>query len=53
MEKISAVYKIVNTVTGDFYVGSSMDVYRRWKKHKCHCSWNAQPNNKLKKVKKL
>lgn len=28
MEKISAVYKIVNEVTGDFYIGSSVDVKR-------------------------
>ena len=29
MTKISAVYKIVNEVTSDFYVGSSRDVKRR------------------------
>ena len=34
MNKISAVYKIVNTVTGDFYVGSSRDVFHRWASHK-------------------
>lgn len=35
MNKISAVYKIVNKVTGDFYIGSSKDVKRRWIQHKC------------------
>lgn len=33
--KISAVYKIVNTVTKDFYIGSSKDIKMRWKSHKC------------------
>ena len=33
--KTSAVYKITNTITGDFYIGSSKDVKRRWAVHKC------------------
>lgn len=33
-EKISAVYKIVNEVTGDFYIGSSKNVKNRWADHK-------------------
>lgn len=33
MTKISAVYKIVNEVTSDFYVGSSRDVKRRRREH--------------------
>ena len=45
MEKISAVYKIINTVTGDFYIGSSKDVKRRWAEHKRHSIWNKCPNN--------
>ena len=45
--KISAVYKITNTVTGDFYVGSSKDVKRRWAVHKCNSKWNEQPNNPM------
>lgn len=47
MEKISAVYKIVNTITGDCYVGSSKDVKRRWKEHKCPSKWKEQPNSPL------
>ena len=47
MEKISAVYKIVNTVTGDFYVGSSRNVKRRWENHKSQCTWKRNQNNKL------
>lgn len=32
--KISGVYSIVNNVTGDFYIGSSVDVKRRWTAHR-------------------
>ena len=45
--KISAVYKITNTVTGDFYIGSSKDVKKRWKEHKCPSSLKRFPNNQL------
>lgn len=47
MEKISAVYKIVNEVTGDSYIGSSKDVERRWKDHKHPSRWKLSPNKKL------
>jgi group I intron endonuclease len=46
-EKISAVYKIVNTVTGDFYVGSSKNVKKRWMEHKRSSTWKAEPNKRL------
>ena len=45
--KISAVYKITNTVTGDFYIGSSKDVRRRWREHKWKSTWNKCPNNPM------
>ena len=45
--KISAVYKITNKVTGDFYIGSSKDVKRRWTAHKCKSVWNGYPNNPM------
>ena len=45
--KISAVYKITNTVTGDFYIGSSNDIKRRWKDHKCPSRWKKYPNNPM------
>ena len=45
--KISGVYKITNTITGDFYIGSSNDVKRRWKEHKCTSRWNKCPNNPM------
>lgn len=47
MEKISAVYKIVNEVTGDFYIGSSRNVKRRWAEHKCPSTWKQHPNNPM------
>ena len=45
--KISAVYKITNTITGDFYIGSSKDVKKRWTSHKCPSRWNDNPNSPL------
>ena len=47
MEKISGIYKITNTITGDCYVGSSNDVKRRWANHKCHSTWKKCPNNPM------
>ena len=47
MNKISGVYKITNTVTNDFYVGSSKDVKCRWANHKCPSRWKECPNNKM------
>ena len=45
--KISGVYKITNTVTGDFYIGSSKNVKQRWAAHKCTSKWNRFPNNPM------
>ena len=45
--KISGVYKITNTVTGDFYIGSSNDVKRRLVHHKCPSIWNRCSNNTM------
>ena len=45
--KICGVYKITNTVTGDFYIGSSKDVKRRWVQHKKPSVWNKYPNNQM------
>ena len=46
-EKISAVYKITNTVTGDFYIGSSKNVKNRWKEHKKPSSWKKSQNSPM------
>ena len=47
MKKISAVYKIMNTVTGEFYIGSSRNAMHRWAQHKCPYSWKEHPNSPL------
>ena len=47
MEKISAVYKITNTVTNDFYIGSSKNVKSRLAVHKCQSVWKNYPNKQL------
>ena len=45
--KISGIYKITNTATGDFYIGSSKDVKLRWAVHKCQSTWKRFPNNPM------
>ena len=45
--KISGVYKITNNITGDFYIGSSKNIERRWSTHKCPSTHKQHPNSKL------
>ena len=45
--KICGIYKITNTITNDFYIGSSNDVKRRWAHHKCPSRWKNCPNNPM------
>ena len=45
--KISAVYQIVNTITGDRYVGSSKNVMHRRLDHKCPSYQKQHPNSQL------
>ena len=45
--KISAVYKITNTITGDFYIGSSKNIKLRWMQHKRLSVWNRYKNNQM------
>ena len=45
--EISAVYKITNTVTNDFYIGSSKNVKHRWVCHKSQYTWSKCPNNPM------
>lgn len=47
MEKISGVYKIINTITNDFYIGSSKNVKRRWLEHKRPYIWKKNQNNPM------
>ena len=46
-EKISGIYKITNTITGDFYIGSSKNIKSRWESHKWPSKWNKYPNNPM------
>ena len=45
--KIIGIYKITNTITGDFYIGSSKNVKIRWANHKCQSTWKKHPNNPM------
>ena len=45
--KIIGVYKITNTVTGDFYIGSSKNIKERWANHKRQSVWKKCPNNPM------
>ena len=45
--KISGVYKITNTITDDFYIGSSKNVKSRWTDHKKPSVWKRHPNNPM------
>jgi len=47
MIKISGVYKITNIITGDFYIGSSNNIKKRWTSHRSHAIWKQCPNSKL------
>lgn len=46
MNKVSGVYKITNTITGDFYIGSSKNICERWTNHKKSSTWT-HVNSKL------
>ena len=45
--KIIAVYKITNTVTGDFYIGSRNNIKQSLANHKYQSVWIAIPNDQL------
>ena len=45
--KTSGVYEIVNTITGDFYIGSSIDLERRKQHHFYESYWKYEPNKPL------
>ena len=47
MARISGVYEIVNTITGDFYIGSSNDLKRRKQQHFSESCWKHEPNKPL------
>ena len=45
--EICGIYKITNTVTGDFYIGSSKNIKERWRNHKKPSTWKRSPNNPM------
>ena len=45
--KIIGIYKITNTITGDFYIGSSKNIKSRWAVHKCNSTWKNYPSNQM------
>lgn len=40
----SGIYKILNLVTGQFYIGSAVDFNRRWNKHRRELNGKIHPN---------
>ena len=47
MEKISGIYKITDTITGDFYIGSSKNIKERLAHHKIPSTWNRCKSNPM------
>ena len=45
--KTSGVYQIINTITGDFYIGSSIDLKKREKEHFRESTWKQNQNKQL------
>ena len=45
--KISGIYQIVNTITGDCYIGSTIDLDKRKREHFNESYWKHNPNKKL------
>lgn len=45
--KESGVYEIINTITGDCYIGSTIDLERRRKQHLRESTWKRNPNKPL------
>ena len=45
--KIIGIYRIINTITGDSYIGSSKDIKERWRNHKKPSTWKNFPNNPM------
>ena len=48
--KTAGVYKITNNITGDFYIGSSQNIEKRWVAHKSSSVHKRYPNVKLYKA---
>lgn len=46
-QKITGIYKIVNTINGHKYVGSAVDIESRWYRHKWNLNRNEHHSQKL------
>lgn len=46
-KRICGVYKIENTITEDFYIGSSRNIKNRWWCHKSPSTWKHLPNSPM------
>lgn len=47
MERISGIYKITNCITNQFYIGSSKNIFLRWRDHKKPSTIKRYKNQKL------
>lgn len=47
--KIRGIYKITNKINGKVYIGESLDIYNRWKKHIIDLKNNSHHSYKLQK----
>lgn len=45
--KLSGVYEIRNTLNNKRYIGSSINIYRRWRDHKRMLNLSVHPNKHL------
>ena len=45
--KISGIYKIINKINSNFYIGSSTDIQSRWYRHKLDLMRGVHPNKHL------
>lgn len=50
IDKISGIYRILNTVDKKLYIGSSFNIYNRWKQHKYNLNKNKHVNKHLQRA---
>src|SRR5690242_6450435 len=46
----SGIYEIINTINGYRYIGSAVDINRRWRNHKSLLNQNQHPNIHLQRA---
>lgn len=49
-KKISGIYKIFNIINNHFYIGSTLDIHRRWLQHKRNLKNNIHYNTHLQRA---